>query len=343
MPKHLPGAPLKHIRFKPGSTVEVENKYGKIHVVPWSKDSVKFDIEYQLTAGSRDKLEKLKSSINFDYTVTAFYVGVKTVFGYNSKSIFSGLIDMAEYLLESDNISVNYKVYVPANVTLGLNQKFGDIYIDDFSGTLNIDLSNGDIKANSLTGKTNIKIASGGGVIYNLENGSADISYSNFTVRNGGKVNFVSRSSKLIFEDVQYLKGDSRRDKITVEKLNQMYGESYFSDLTVEELSNEFDYNLKYGNLNIEKLQKGFNFINISSEYTDIQMLYDRQAAFEIDVTHSPDVYLQIPNHLANLQQKTVGEAGTGLITYGTVGGSNPSSKIKISALKKCNIEINYR
>ncbi len=49
-------------------------------------------------------------------------------------------------------MEINYMVYVPAHMDVVLNNKFGDIYMDDLDGQVDIELSNGVLKANRLEG-----------------------------------------------------------------------------------------------------------------------------------------------------------------------------------------------
>ena len=48
------------------TTLEVENKYGKIQMVTWDKDSVSMEVEIFLTESSASKLRKLKDDIKID-------------------------------------------------------------------------------------------------------------------------------------------------------------------------------------------------------------------------------------------------------------------------------------
>ena len=45
------------------TTLEVANKYGKIQLVTWDKDSVAVDVDIHLTESSTSKLKKLKEDV----------------------------------------------------------------------------------------------------------------------------------------------------------------------------------------------------------------------------------------------------------------------------------------
>ncbi|HBH47389.1 MAG TPA: hypothetical protein DDX98_02035, partial [Bacteroidales bacterium] len=65
---------IKEYHINQKSTVEVHNKYGKVHVVSWDKDSVKFEIDLRISASDNKKLNKLKNNITFDFTSTNYYI-----------------------------------------------------------------------------------------------------------------------------------------------------------------------------------------------------------------------------------------------------------------------------
>ena len=56
------------------TTLEIHNKYGKIQVATWDKDSVAVDVDIYLTESSASKLRKLKDDIRINFTGTNTYV-----------------------------------------------------------------------------------------------------------------------------------------------------------------------------------------------------------------------------------------------------------------------------
>ena len=62
------------------TTLEIENKYGKIQVVSWEKDLVQIDVEIRISESSESKLKKLKDDISIDFTGTKSYIIAKSKF-----------------------------------------------------------------------------------------------------------------------------------------------------------------------------------------------------------------------------------------------------------------------
>ena len=64
----------------PETTIEVDNKYGKIHVVSWQKDSVKFLAELVVSSSNLARLQKIKNNIRFNFQSSAWYITATTRF-----------------------------------------------------------------------------------------------------------------------------------------------------------------------------------------------------------------------------------------------------------------------
>ncbi len=331
---------VKSFRINNSSTIDIYNKYGKIHIVTWDKDTAKFVVNLKIKTSSDSKLKKLKSNIDFDFTGTSYYVTAKTKIG-KSRGIFSDIKDIAESLMAGDNhVTIDYVVMIPKYVNLKMENKFGDVYIDDFDGNVSLSLSNGELKANNLNGNTVIHLNQGDGVINSVKDGRFTVSYSDLHIKNSNKLTIDSRSSKIKIDKIDFLKLQSRRDKFYLPEIADLYGESYFSEFTIQSFSNELNYNFTYGDISIDAIDKNFSFINIISENTDINLIFDRGSAYEIDISHHEDVILNYPRQLGKLQSKVIDEDNKQVLTYGNIGTGTPSSKVKISAPKKCTINI---
>ncbi|HJX71923.1 MAG TPA: hypothetical protein VJ346_08225, partial [Bacteroidales bacterium] len=301
-------------------------------------------IDLRINASSDSKLNKLKSSIDFDFTGTAYYVIAKTRIGNSAGSVFDDLADIAGSILSSDNkVTIDYLVMMPKHVNLKLENKFGDVYIDDFNGNVNLTLSNGELKANDLSGNTIINVSSGDGVVNSIKDGKLVISYSDFHIKEVDKLSIESRSSRINIEQANYLKLISRRDKIFLPEISELYGDGYWSDFTIYKLGAELNLSLNSGHLSIEAIQKDFSFIQIISEYTDIDLVFERASVYEIDITHHQDVVLSYPLQLADLQTKVINEEDKQKLTYGKIGSGSSGSKVKISAPKKCTINLIHK
>ena len=323
------------------STVEVNNKYGKVHIRTWDKDSVRFEVDLNIRTSSDDKLKKLKNQISFDFTNTNYYIIASTKFT-KSGGIFS---EMVETIVPSNEVTINYTVYIPKTATLKIDNKFGDVFIDDFVGSIGLTLSNGNLKANYLQGNTSIKLISADGIINRIDKGKIEVSYSDLEIKNAGGIDFDSRSSVVTVNSAQNLKIASRRDKYIIDEVLRISGEGDFTTVKISKLIQELNIALKYGGLSIDEITSKFSLINIGSAYTDLDLVFDKNASFNLDITHYTDVRLTYPSNISSLKTQDFNADEKLLLTYGPVGNNvtQTSPKVKILAEKKCYINILYR
>ncbi len=332
---------VRNFKATEKTTVEVSNKYGKIHVVTWDSDSVRFEVDLRISASSYQKMEKLRSNINFEFTGTKYYVVAKTVLT-SPTSIISDFVDA---FIPTNQVTINYMVYVPKNVSLKIENKFGDIYMDDFNGNLEIILSNGDLKANRLSGSPSIFLSSGNGTINSIDDGKVMVSYSDLHIKEAGKVYLETKSSRITVDRAVNLDIDSKRDKFEIEAADYISAAGYFSSFTIGNIRKELRCSLKYGNIDVNHVSNVFSFINIESEYTDIDLNFNRSTSYNLDITHHKDVYINLPASLASIETKVLNEDEKLMLTYGRIGSTatETSHKVKITAPKKCNINIIHR
>lgn len=332
---------VRNFKISAKSSVEVYNKYGKVHIRTWEKDSVRFEVDLRIQTSNAEKLNKLKSQISFDFTNTNYYITAKTTFA-KSGGVFS---DVVETFVPSNEVSINYIIYIPKTTTLKVENKFGDVYIDDFQGNFVLSLSNGNLKANYLAGNTSIKLISANGVIYQIDKGKIEVSYSDLEVKEAGKVDIDSRSSVVNLNKAESIKVYSRRDKYIIDDIQRISGDGDFTTVKIAKLNQELNMAMKYGGLTIDEISNKFSLINIVSAYTDIDLVFERTASYNLDITHYIDVRLMYPSSLADLQTQDFNTEQKLKLTYGSVGNAvTPSSpKVKILAEKKCYINILHR
>jgi hypothetical protein len=327
----------------PETRLDLSNKYGTIQIIPWQKDSVNIAIDLYVESSSASKLEKLKKSVDFEFTDTKYYIIANTVFGGKSGSFFSDLKDLGGTIIPSKNeVKIDYVVNVPSDMNMNITNKYGDIYIDDMKGSVSVNLSNGDIKANSLLGETNISLNFGNGIINELANAKLNISYADIEIQSAGQLKFESKSSKIRIREVDIIRTVSKRDKYTISSINNLFGESWFTDFWLYKLNEEINFNPKYGALKIDSVADNFSIININTEYTDLNFVFNRTAAYQLEILKHNNAILHMPDEYNELE--VVDEEEEAVHLKGLIGPTrNTASRVKITAAKKCIINIQIR
>jgi DUF4097 and DUF4098 domain-containing protein YvlB len=317
-------------------SVEISNKYGRIHIVPWDVDSVRFDIDMKLRAKDNQKLEKMKQTVEFDFTPGQYFLVAKTNF-----DVIKDLVDIAgSYLSSSSSVTINYTVRVPASVSLKIENKFGDVYFDDHQGALNLTLSYGNLKANRLNGRSEIRITSGDGEINFLKEGQVTISYGNLHVQECGKLNLQTQSSVITLDKLENLKMNSRRDKLFLNNVGTLNGESYFSKVVVGTLHNEVSLKSRYGDISINDIKRSFSLLSLTAELTDLTLNFEKPMLFDFELEHFQSVVFLYQQALSHLSTKVINAEEKLFSTTGSFGAGTPESRVFIEAPRKCNITL---
>ena len=316
----------KSFKVSAVTTVDLSNKYGKVHIISHDADSARFEIFITAQTNEKGKLNEILNSVKVGFTATTYYITAKTEIGQKPTGIFGELRQLTNELLDTEsNVRANYTLYLPDYVNLKLSNKFGDVFVEDLKGNFDMKLSNGDFKIDNLTGRVDLDLKfCKNGSINSVKNGNILAAYSEITINQAEQLNIDSKSSRIRIESINVLKTRSRRDKYVLGAVKHMYGDTYFSDIQIGAFDQEFSFDMKYGNLNMEHISDQFSLIHINSSYTDISLYFDKTTCYDIELIKK-NVNLNLPSELANVSEqvdekddkisKTTGKIGKGVST----------------------------
>ena len=321
--------------------VEINNKYGKVHIDTWSGDSVKINIEFYAEEKTREKLDKLIAGVDFEFNATSTYITAKTIIGSNRSKLISDLIDFANTISTfGSRVRVDYMVYLPEKVHVTINNEFGDVYVDQMPGELNLKLSHGDFRAGTLNYDSDIEVKFGKAYIRNIKKGNIVIHYGDLNLNKADYVFLESKSSDIRIDAIKFLKIDSRRDHFRIELIDQFRGTSYFSHFEIENLRGFVNMGLNYGSFNIDRIDQSFTIININSRYTDMRFIFNKGISYTLEL-QLEKVYFSYPDVSASVNVKEV-EGEKYKKVSGYIGPNATSNKrLKIKSYN-ADLELNY-
>lgn len=329
----------KSYKIKQDSRVEISNKYGHIHVNTWNKDSVKFEVLITATSKNDEKASNVLNFIQIDFVNTNYYTIAKTDFKNYKNQFWQEVTDLANTIFATGSVvQIDYRVWVPQKAHLKITNKFGNVYLTNHTGDVDIVISNGDLQANDLTGFNNLKIDFGRASIRTVKRGKLEINYSELDIEECGNVNFDTRSSEIRIEKAGDIFLDTRRDKYYIQKVKSISGSASFSFINVNHLGDNLKMKTRYGNTNVEELDSRFRFIDIDSYYTDIFIYLEKGTNARCEIIHSDKTVIQyedkyklkkkkLENPVEEKKLKTYGDIGTtasgkSKINISTVGGT---------------------
>lgn len=155
---------------------------------------------------------------------------------------------------DKTSVEVKYKVSAPASINANLNQKYGSVFIEELNGDLDLNLQYSSIKAQSLenaSGKANM----------------ISLAYCDGKIKNAGKL-----SGKLAYSP------------LVVGKLISFEGKISYSALTAESLSGKLVTKASYSELAVKNLETGFELVEITSGYGDVELIAAEGASFSYEL-----------------------------------------------------------
>ncbi len=272
-------------RVNSNTEIQVVNKYGDIHLIPWQKDSVVFEIDLTVTSNKQSKVDKIFDYIDFDFKNTAYYVIAQTVFE-GQDNIWSEMADVAGTIFSSGTrTQIDYTVYFPAANDVRIDNKFGNIYTTDHTGKVDITLSNGDMKAHAFDGPTRLNIEFGNVSVNRVINASISLGYAEFNLEEAGELSFESRSSKIYLTACEKLQLNSKRDRFYVKSVGEVAGEAFFSYLNFDKVLSKINLKTNYGDVKVLAISEKFMRMDFNSQYSDLNIYLDKDHLFEFEIT----------------------------------------------------------
>jgi len=143
----------KTFKIVKGDRLTIDNQYGNIEVKTWVKNEARIYV----TIISKGTMQD--NRVHIEAGKSQSVIACKTV------------IDSAASAKSAGSYSINYLVYVPADLPLNIKNQFGNIKLGNYAGALNIDQKFGDFTAGNLLAAGEIITAQGNIDIAGMQGG----------------------------------------------------------------------------------------------------------------------------------------------------------------------------
>jgi hypothetical protein len=313
-------------------TLEINNKYGSIHISSSRSDTVSIRAEVEATASNLDRLSKMLQGISVNISETSYLVRAQTDFSQTINMLFESFKGMTNKLIPYESrIQINYFIEAPEYLNIRITNKYGDVYLENTTGNFSIDLSNGSFKANSLDKTSQMNLDFCDATINRVNEGKIDASFSEVVIGESISLSITSVSSRFDLKNNSILDTRSRRDKFFIGNVRTIRGNSYFSEYRIENLEAEINLEPKYGRIDVDYIGKNCEMINIISGYTDIYLTFDPSISYNLDIKHT-NAFLVLPDGKTKVEKKVFNEDKKEFMTFGSVGKNPGDLKVIIEA-----------
>ncbi len=325
---------IKTVPVNEETSLEISNKYGTVQVTPWDSDSVFIRAEVKAYAPNHSRLEKMFDGVNININDSKYLVKAETDFTQNISMLFESFKGMTSKLISYDSrVEINYYVKAPEYITLSIDNKYGDVYMEKITGRCSVSLSNGSFKANSLGNGTSLTLTFCDATINALKTGKINANFSDITIGETNDIFINSISSKFDIKKGGTVKVDSRKDKFYLGNIENLTGSSYFTDYNVESLAGEISLSTKYGSIYTDLIEKNFKSVDITSGYTDVTLAFEKGSSYSLEL-RQVNSFIVLPDKNVNTEKKTINDDRKEYLIFGSVGTNPGNRKVNIDATR---------
>mgnify|MGYP001071347102 CR=1 FL=1 len=310
--------------------LSVTNKYGDVNITNWDQDRVSIDVTVTVEHRKEEKARELLDEILINFSQEGNTIKAETDFdkGFNrSGGIFDFDSDTKEF-------SIDYTIKMPTYLNLELENKYGDVFINEVTGRADIAVKYGNLKANKILRDnskplSHVYLAYSNGDIEEVNWLKLTLKYTPDQCEIGKSTALIAltKYSKLEVGESSSIVCESKYDNYRIGTLSNLVCEAKYTDFKVDEIKKKIDVESKYGDFDVNSVPKSFEKIKIDNSYGSIDIAIDSDASYKI----------QGEAEYANIDIPQGGkvnriERNTEVKISGTVGSeSNPKSEVQIN------------
>ena len=320
--------------------LDINNRYGNIDVAIGAANQIKIEVKITAEASSIKKAQEAVDRINIYFEESSNRVSARTEVGSNSG--WSTWFDN-----DNSSIKINYTVMVPADVYLELVNKYGNIFVETTNRDLRIELAYGDIRLGNIDGRLNLDMAYSDGAISGIKDGNINLSYSDLEMEDADvldvnmkytdlvmgsadRLKVVSSYCDLKGNDVDEVAYSGKYDDLTFERVKSIDAVSSYSGMHLNGLSTSGRFSMRYGDLQVENIARGFSRLEINTSYTGVDLDFAEDASFMIDAQNS---YCDIRHHGLKITEDIQKAGSTTLKASKGSGGGQVTARMSYGEL----------
>jgi len=314
----------KTFKVEKGSSLRVTNKYGDVNIITGKDDSISVCATITISQDDEVLLRKSMELVSVSIEQSKDTIKISTAY---DKKFFSETLRQGR-----KNFRVDYVIKLPVYENVNISDEFGNISLEEVSGTINVRLTQGLLSAKNLTKGNNKPISS----IF-IDHGKAtidEINWMTLSLFNCSSVNIgkaqalttTSSVSKIWMGDISSLVINSKSDNYFIKSVNNLVVESVYSSFEIGKLNGQLKSKETYGSVILRALNKGFGTIDIISSSAQISLTTGEKASFAADVI-TTETQVEFPAEKFPGIIKTENSYSTALLG---IAGTNKLTKSQI-------------
>ncbi len=183
---------------------EATNQFGDVHVNTWDQKKLKVVVEITANGKSEERAQKMLDRISIQIVTKGSLISFVTAMDGNMNA------------KGDESFRIDYTVNLPAGNKVAVTNKFGDIYLGNRTGDVDLDLSYGNLKAEDIQGYLELELSFGKGFLGNTGKSHIEVKYSELDMGNATSIEMEQQFSDVEIGDVDELEIESKYGAVTL-------------------------------------------------------------------------------------------------------------------------------
>lgn len=280
----------KEFKINKGAKLALNCEFTGIKAYNWDKDVISIEVTVTVDAKNQSKADDKFERVIVEMSGNSNLVELSTGLGsgyFNNKN--------------NNSIDIDVLIYYPAHINLELDNEFGSSFFENIDGAVNADIAYGNFEATNLSSDQLDLHAEFGQInVKRFQSGKVKVAYGGFTAQVAAVIKLDSEFSSNEIETVSQLDLETAYDKNYFGEVSVVFAESEFSSIRIDELKKHIELDIDYGSIKIRDIASDFDMINISSEFTGVDLYFKSPANFAFKAS-SEMGNIKYPQELAKI------------------------------------------
>jgi len=242
--------------------LQITNKFGEVKVNDKGGDSITIKVLITIDNASESRAKELMNKIHINMQKNGDLVIAETEIEENFKG--------------NNSFSIDYLINTPKDRDLTINNKYGNVIIDELDAKGSFDVSYGSMTAGKMKSPAGnpIKISLGYGkaTLETVNNANMEIKYSKLYADEIDQLVLDFKYSTLNLGKTSSLTLNSKYDGINIDEIGKLKSVSKYTNYKIGTLTESLDLDTGYGSVKIDKVDPKFDKIQVTNSYGGISI-----------------------------------------------------------------------
>jgi len=281
-------------------SLKIANKHGNVHLFSWDKPLLTVKVVIKVTRKKKEQAQDILNQISSRNLIKGTELIVTSEIQPSTGGFFNRT--MSKIIHKSDQISINYHIYVPKHLQVTCENAYGNIYVSDFLKSFKGTVEHGDMSILSTLNNPNLTIKYGRLDAFELNNASLHAVDTDVTIDNATSIAINSNGSVMNLGSIKHLNLQSNKDVITIDAMNDVKGTIKFSTIKFRSLSGKVSLNLNLAELRLLRFSSPIIDVDFTQQNSSIYINIS-QTSFAFSA-HLEQGVLRIPKTMTGIRSQ---------------------------------------